>query len=724
MITDALWIGMTEDFGDVCPEFKREFKINGKAKKVTLTLTAIGVYEARINGERVGDFILAPGLTAYEHRLQYQTYDITSMIGSENSINIFLGTGWYRGKISARHDKIHNTPAAIIAEIVITYADGKIERIISDESWSVRKSNILFSDIYDGEIFDARENTDFYRGVKVIDLPKTTLIPQEGEIVCEQERIAAAKYIVTPKGERVIDFGQNMAGYVEFSVDAKAGDKVSFVCGEVLDADGNFYNENYREAEARLEYYCKDGFQTYKPRLTFFGFRYIKLEEYPCEVKCGNFTAVALCSKMHRTGYIKTANAKINQLISNTLWSQRSNFIDIPTDCPQRSERMGWSGDAQLFAETAAYNFDVKKFFEKWINDICAEQFENGGIPEVIPNLWNDSRSSAAWSDVITIVPWTMYKMYGDKTVLEKSFDAMRRWVDYITNDTLDEYLWTCPDERKKLWGKHYGDWLALDAEPGSWKGATNDDFIASAYYAISTDILVNSGNVLGKDVSQYEKLYKNIVRRFKEYFPNLKTQTDHVIAICFGLTDNKEEAAKTLAELVRKNGNRFNTGFVGTPYIMQALSDNGYADVAYDLLLQEAHPSWLYEVNHGATTIWEHWDSIKEDGTMWDKGMNSFNHYTFGAVVGWLYSRAAGIKPSAKYAGFERLEVAPTASGKLGSLDCRYETPRGEVVSKWVVLEDKTRYEITVPTEAKIVIDDKEYDVSAGSYIFWGEKK
>lgn len=725
MIADAFWIGTAENFGDVCPEFFKKFKISGTIKCASLTVTGIGVYESRINGKRVGDFLLAPGLTSYEHRLQYQTYDITELLENENSLNIILGTGWYRGSISAHHERIHNTPAAIIAEVVISYNNGKKERILTDKSWSVRKSNILFSDIYDGEIFDAGDNTDFYRPVCVLDLPKTTLIPQEGEIVCEHERVAAVKYIVTPKGEHVVDFGQNMAGYVEFSVNAKAGDKVSFVCGEVLDADGNFYNENYRGAKARLEYYCKDGFQTYKPHLTFFGFRYIKIEEYPCEIRCENFSAIAIYSDMSRSGHIRTANEKVNQLIANTLWSQRSNYIDIPTDCPQRNERMGWTGDAQFFAETAAYNFNVKKFFDKWLNDMCAEQFDNGAVTYTVPNLWNDTNGACtAWGDAVTVVPWTMYKMYGDKAILEKTYNAMKGWVDYITGDTMDEYLWTCPDEQKVLWGKHYGDWLALDTDTGSLKGATNDDFISSAYYAMSTDILVKSGETLGKDVSEYEELYRNIVRRFKEYFPILKTQTEHVIALCFDLTDNKANTAKALADLVRKNGNRFNTGFVGTPYIMQALSDNGYADVAYDLLLQEKNPSWLYEVNHGATTIWEHWDGIKEDGTMWDASMNSFNHYAFGSVVGWLYSRAAGIRALEEYAGFEKIEIVPTASHKLGSLECTYETRRGTVTSGWVVLEDKTRYEIITPTDARIVIDDREYNVHAGSYVFWGEKK
>ncbi len=725
MFIKAKWIGIPDDFGEICPVFLKEFKINKKISKAVIYISAIGVYEAQINGARVGDFILAPGFTAYEHRLQYQCYDITEYIKAENKLEVTVGTGWHRGRIASHHKKICSMPCAVISCIEIFYKNGEVESILTDDSWSVKKSNVLFSDIYDGEVYDARPENFETLKVKVFDdLSKERLIPQEGELVVEKDRIKAKSLIITPKGERVIDFGQNLAGYVEFSINAKSGDKIAISHAEILDYDGNFYNENYRTAKSKIEYIAKDGNQTYKPHFTFFGFRYIRLDEYPAEIDLEDFTAISIHSDIVRTGEVRTSNEKINQLISNVLWSQKSNFIDIPSDCPQRDERMGWTGDALVFCKTAAYNFDVKRFFEKWINDMCAEQLDSGEITETVPNIWNDKRSSTAWGDAITFIPWEMFLMYGDKSVLEASFDAMKKWVDYITKDTLDDYLWTCPDDEKCLWGKHYGDWLALDGEPGSWKGATNDDFVASAFYARSTEILVKAGKVLGKDVSEYEELYKNIVMRFREVFSEYKTQTAHILALVFNLTENKEKTAKALAEMIQENGNKLNTGFVGTPFILEALSCNGYKDIAYELLLQEEYPSWLYEVNHGATTIWEHWDGIRDDGTLWDVSMNSYNHYAFGSVLGWIYSHAAGIKTIEECPGFKKVEISPCASTKIEWLDCSLKTKNGVISSKWTVLDDSICYEIKTPVPAKIVIDDITHEVPKGKYTFYGKLK
>lgn len=722
MIHSAEWICPNIDFGDVCPEFIKSFCTGKAIAKAELTVSAIGVYEAYINGERVGDFILAPGWTAYKQRLQYQTYDITEMLSEENEIVISVGKGWYGSRIN-KAASLTSKPRSVIAVIKIDYADGTSEIINTDETWRARKTGIVFSDIYDGETYDnSAEKTEC--GVRVTDEDKSVLIPQEGEKICEHERIKPVSYIVTPKGERVIDFGQEVTGYVEFTVNAKAGETVEFSHAEVLDSEGNFYNENYRSAKAKVRYICRDGVQAYKPHHTFFGFRYIRLDSYPCEVNADDFTAVAVYSDIKRTGDFSCSNKKINKLFSNVLWGQRDNYLDVPTDCPQRDERLGWTGDAQVFVKTAAYNFDVAKFFKKWINDMCAEQTENGVIQRIVPYpyIWGDELDdvcgSAAWCDAVTIVPWTLYMMYGDKEFLENSYAAMKKWVDFVSGNTKVKYLWFRGEVPH-----NYGDWLALDnpdtTDSANMRGDTDQNFIASAFYAYSTQLLVNTGNVLGYDMSEYEELYKNIVSTVKKTFNTYNTQTACVLALHFDLTDDRQAVADKLAEMVKGCG--LKTGFVGTPYLLHALSDNGHIESAYDLLCCEEYPSWLYLVNKGATTIWEHWDGIREDGSFWRVDMNSFNHYAYGAVMDWVYSKALGINPGS--AGFESVVIEPKPSKHLEWAQASFESVRGRISVKWVYENDGVRYDITVPTDAEIIIDGKSNKVGKGSYIFYGNE-
>lgn len=723
MINQSSWIG--RDMGEVCPEFFRKFNINKQIENVRISITAIGIYEAFINGKRIGDFIFSPGCTSYLKRLQYQTYDITNLIKEENEISVVLSKGWHRGRISAGYPEINSTPGAIIAEIIIQYANGETEKIFTDKTWSVRSSNILFADFYDGEVYDATIKVSECLDVEILNLTKENLIPQEGELVCEHERIKPVEIIITPKGEKVIDFGQNMAGYVEIRANALRGTEIEISHAEVLDDDGNFYTKNYRSAKAKVKYICSDEQQIYKPHMTFYGFRYIRLDKYPIEINTDDFTAIAVYSDIKRTGYIECSDNRLNQFFSNVVWGQKSNFIDVPMDCPQRDERQPWTGDAQMFVKTAAYNYDVSRFFEKWIGDLCADQFENGAIPDKSPNFYSLGRlniGSAAWGDAITIVPWSIYQIYGNKDILKKSFDAMKKWVDYITNDTIDEYLWTCPQEEKKLWGHHYGDWLALDTPDGGFKGATDDDIIASAFYAYSTKLLIKSGKALGKDMSEYEQMYKNICSTYKKRFNNPQTQTACVLALYFGLTDDKQKTASVLAKNIIQNGKKLKTGFVGTPYLLYALSENGYLELAYDLLLSEECPSWLYEVKQGATTVWEHWDAITaEDGkiSVSSNGMDSFNHYAFGSVMEWVYTVAAGIKTNEEYPGFEKTVIEPLPDKRLSWLSASLETKYGIIRSKWEYKQNYIRYEISVPSCSTIIINNKKYEVEKGEYIF-----
>ena len=722
MLEKALWIGCAEDMGEVCPEFARVFALQKEVEKAQLTITAIGVYEAWLNGERIGNFVLAPGCTVYQKRLQCQTYDVTRLCGKENSLTVTVGTGWHRGRISEKLEEVHNQPCALLAELEICYRDGSRETIVTDEKWRVGESNILFSALYEGEVYDASCVPSGKKPVMVLDLSKERLIPQEGEVICEHERIKPVKMLVSPKGERVIDFGQNFAGYPELHLKAKAGTRIRISHAEILDGEGNFYTENYRSAKAELTYICREGEQVYKPHFTFLGFRYIRLDEYPAEADLNDFTGIALYSDMERTGYVRCANEKLNRFFENVLWSQRANFIDIPTDCPQRDERMGWTGDAQVFAKTACYNYNAGKFFEKWLRDLRADQNELGGVPDTSPNFWCLPGCSTAWGDAMTVIPWQVYQSYGSKAVLEENFEAMKKWVNYMTNDSHDRYLWTCAPEDKGLWKKHYGDWLALDAPYGSYRGSTEDDLIASAFYAYSTKLVVKAGKALGRDVQEYEELYENIVSTFKKRFSKLRTQTEHVLALYFELTDNRAKTAAELVKMIRENGNRLQTGFVGTPYLLYALSENGYADVAYDLLLQEAYPSWLYEVNHGATTIWEHWDGVRDDGTIWSSDMNSYNHYAYGSVMDWVYSVAAGIRTKEDAPGFEQAVIAPVPDRKMGWLDVSLQTKHGVIRSAWTCGEEGVRYEITTPVKAQILIEGRTYRAEPGSYVFYGK--
>ena len=703
----ANWIQPSYKTKKVCPLFRKDFTVEKKVESATLRITARGVYEAFINDKRVGNFIMAPGWTVYHERLQVQTYDVTDLLKKENSVILHLAEGWYW--------RLKNPqPTAIIAEFHIDYADGTAEDIGTDESWLVAKSNLRFCHLYNGIRYKASKTPEYkYRSVIAKDNSQSLLIPQEGEIVKEHDRLSVKEVIITPKGETVLDFGQNLTGYPEFTVTAKKGDKVSFSFAEILDKDGNFYNKNYRKAKALFKYTCKDGKQTFKPNLTFYGFRYIKINSYPAEIDPKNFTAIVVHSDMKRTGYIETSDPMLNQLFSNIVWGQKGNFLDIPTDCPQRDERLGWTGDAQVFIRTASYNYDVLKFFKKWLNDMKAEQYENGGVPDFIPYIYPAKpKISTAWADAIAICPWQCYLTYGDREIIENLFDPICKWAQYIADKTARPYLWTG--------GNHYADWLELGGKYGSFKGPTRDDLVASAYYANTVNIIVKMGKALGRDVSQYEELYKNIRSAFiKEFRDDFKTQTEHIMALQFELTDKPQDVADSLAELIHKQGDMLQTGFVGTPYILHVLSKYGHSELAYTLLLRKEYPSWLYPISKGATTIWEHWDGIKPDGDIWPAKMNSFNHYAYGAVGDWMYGVMAGINTVEEAPGFAKVHFAPIPDDRIDHFRAEINTKYGKVSSGWYHENGKVHYEIITPVESTALINGESYTLSAGKHVF-----
>lgn len=716
MFETAEWIRPEQNMGTVCPAFQKEFKTDKEVMSAKLYITAMGVYEAQLNGKRVGEFVLAPGWTCYEARHLYQEYDVTSMLEKENSLIVLVGKGWYRGRLVA-YDYRDNwgTSSGLIAQLAITYRDGSKETIVSDNTWKTAESEIRFSELYDGETTDARISYQNWVPAQEFPAFKNNLLPQDGEIVKEHERLKPVELIVTPKGETVLDFGQNLTGYIEFSLSAAAGDVVEISHAEILDKEGNFYTDNLRSAKQKLHYICRDGQQTYKPKFTFMGFRYIRIDSFPGTVMPENFTAIVVHSDIKRTGHFSCSSEMVNKLYQNVIWGQKDNFLDVPTDCPQRDERLGWTGDAQVFIQTASYNFDVNRFFTKWLRDLAANQWGNGSVPHIIPDLLkkdhtSNASGSAAWGDAAVICPWQIYLTYGNKKILEEQLPSMTKWIEYIRAQGENEFLWNT--------GTHFGDWLGLDAPEGSYKGSSRDEFIATAYYAYSTGLLVKALKALGRDSSEYEELYTNIVRAFQANYEPI-TQTEHALALYFDLAQDKQATAASLARLVKENGNKLTTGFVGSPYLLRALSDNGHADVAYSLLLQEEYPSWLFSVKMGATTIWEHWDGQKEDGSFWSTDMNSFNHYAYGAVAAWLYGDAAGIRTDDAQPGFSHIILRPQPDPRLEWLEASIDTKYGTVRSKWSFENGKAKYEFDVPTSATVTIEGKTFEVGKGNHRF-----
>lgn len=698
--------------------YLKNFRCAAKAEKAILKITALGVYEVKLNGERVGDFILAPGWTSYLNRLQVQSYDVTNLLKTENSLEVTVGQGW-RAIANKRDgsDFLGYRDTALIAELTIVYADGTAESIVTDSSWTARESKLRYTNIYDGDIYDATFKAGSARHCICVDLEKDMLIPQEGEKIVEHERMPALQVIKTPAGETVIDFGQNMTGYVEFRIKGTPGAQATISHGETLDRDGNFYNANYRSADAQIKFICDGEEHIYKSALTFFGFRYIRLENWPDEIKKENFTAIVVHSDIRRTGYFECSDETVNKLFKNIIWGQKGNFLDVPTDCPQRNERLGWTGDAQVFVRTASLNFDVERFFKKWLHDLAADQGRDGCVPHVIPNIFDDMGGSSAWSDAAVICPWEIYRTYGDKAVLEEQFDSMNAWIDWMRERS---------ENGKRSGGSHFGDWLGLDSPEGSYKGSTPEDLIATAYYKYSTELFIKAAHALGRDVAEYENIPAEAAAAFRrEYMENGRvknaTQTACVLALYFDITDDRAATATQLNELVKRAGH-LETGFVGTPYLLHALSDNGYAETAYDLLLRREYPSWLYPISKGATTVWEHWDGIKPDGTMWSTDMNSFNHYAYGAVADWMYGAAAGINSDPDRPGFEHIIFRPVTDRRLDFVKASIDTRRGTVASEWRRENGRIKYIFTVPEGcgASVIIGGEKHEVGAGTHEFF----
>jgi alpha-L-rhamnosidase len=727
----AKWIEMTTDTGRYSPSpyFRKEFSAAKTVSSARLYITSHGYYELEINGKKVGDQVLTPGWTSYSKRLQYQVYDVTKMISKgNNAIGAALGEGWYRGTLAWGNNwAVYGKHLGILMQLKITYSDGSGATIISDESWKATNNGpIRMNDIYNGETFDATKTLEgwsnpgyddkSWHNVSTGNYDNSNLIASEGAPVRKIQEIKPVKIFRTPKGKLIVDMGQNMVGWLRLKVTGSKGTVVTLRHAEVLDKYGEFYTENLRAAKCQLTYTLSGkGEETYEPRFTFMGFRFVEVTGFPGELKTDNLTGVVVHSDMPVTGSFECSNPLINQLQHNIQWGQKGNFVDVPTDCPQRDERLGWTGDAQAFCRTAAYNLDVSAFFTKWLKDVSADQRPGGEVPDVIPDILNKQGSkviqpSAGWGDVAVIAPWTMYVVYGDKNFLENQYASMKAWVEYIRRKAGDSYIWKG--------GSKYGDWLFYHPPVNNHTesdGHTDYDFIATAFYAYSTSLVAEAAKVLGK--TDDAKIYNDLFGKIKEVFINeyvtnagrvgTNSQTAYVLALKFNLLPEnlRPKAAQFLVNDIRGRNNHLSTGFLGTPYLCHVLSDNGYTETAYDLLLQESYPSWLYPVKMGATTIWERWDGEKTDSTFQDAGMNSFNHYAYGAIGDWMYRVAAGIETMG--AGYKHIILQPHPTKKLEYAKASFESPYGTIASGWERKDGKTIIRLKIPanTTATIIL-------------------
>lgn len=712
------------------PMLRAAFEISGDVQSARLYVTSHGLYEAHLNGQRVGDQVFTPGWTSYDHRLQYQTYDVTDqLVQGENAIGAILGDGWYRGYIGFQGQRnFYGERLGLLAQLHVTYADGRTEIVTqTGDEWSASTGPIRMSDIYIGETYDARlekdgwaepgyDGTD-WQSVRTVAHSKEVLIAPSAPPVEQIQRIKPIDVIYTPEGDTVLDMGQNMIGWMQMTVEGEAGAEVTLRHAEVLDKDGNFYTDNLRAADQTVTYILRGaGEETYAPHFTFQGFRYVDVSGYPGPVDPAGFTGVVIHSDMTPTGHFESSHPLVNQLQHNIVWGMKGNFLDIPTDCPQRDERLGWTGDIQVFAPTASFNMDAAGFLEKWLRDVAVDQRADGSVPHVVPNVLGEGASGAAgWADASVIVPWVVYQAYGNEQVLATQYESMKAWVDYMHQRAQR-------DSTAYLWDNDFtfGDWLAFTSDPDgarAYPGAyTNTDLIATAYFARSTDLLRRTAEILGKeeDAREYGALFEQIKQAFQKAYMTPRgrvlsdTQTSYLLALQFGLLPDRleQDAAQYLVANIDDRGH-LTTGFLGTPHLNPVLSAYGYDAQAYALLLRTEYPSWLYPVTMGATTIWERWDGIKPDSTFQDPGMNSFNHYAYGAIGEWLYKEVAGIQAVAP--GYKDIVIAPTPGGGLtharGFLDSGY----GRIESDWTIEEGQFQLAVTIPanTQATVRLPD-----------------
>jgi alpha-L-rhamnosidase len=705
-----------------CPYLRGEFEVPGEVASATVYVTALGVYQAEINGRRVSDDVLRPGWTSYKHRLCYQAYDVTALLKpGRNAIGVVLADGWARGNLGFRARRNRYTERlALLAQLEITLADGGEVRVTSDGSWRAATGPILAADLYNGESYDARQEMPGWSSPGFDDAQwagvrpfawHAELVPPSGPPVRRIETVAPVTITRSPSGKTILDFGQNLVGRLRMRVHGKGGTQITLRHAEILEG-GELFTRALRSAEATDRYTLRgDGSEEWEPEFTFHGFRYAEVDGWPGEIRPSDVQAVVCHSDMKRTGWFNCSNDDINRLHGNIVWSLRGNFLDIPTDCPQRSERLGWTGDIQVFAPTACLLYDVSGVLKSWLADLADEQLPDGGVPAVIPDIVSEempaTSSAAGWADAAVLVPWALYRHYGDAAILEAQYGSMRAWVEHVRGVTGDELVWDS--------GFQFGDWLDPAAPPDRpWEVRADRRLLATAYFARSTEVLSQAAAVIGRDddARNYAVLAEAIKEAFRAIYAtdglrSSESQTEIILALEFRLLKPVQEppAVARLVELIAQENYRLGTGFLGTPGICQVLSEHGREDVAYALLLQKECPSWLYPITKGATTIWERWDAIQPDGSINPGEMLSFNHYAYGAVGAWLYGTVAGLQIVEP--GWRRFRVAPRPGGGLEWAEALHESPHGPIAVRWEQRADRLEVEVEVPpgTTADVVL-------------------
>jgi alpha-L-rhamnosidase len=723
------------------PYLRAEFDLPDDIVQARLYITALGVYEPYLNGEVVGDHVLAPGWTSYNHRLRVQTLDVTEHVRpGRNAIGAIIGDGWYRGRLGPNGGRrnIYGDHLALLAQLEVAHADATTTVIVTDGAWRATTGPLLSTDLYDGETYDARLELDgwaepgfddgSWAGVIRVEHAPDTLVQPPGPPVRRTQCVRPVSITRSPQGKAIVDFGQNLVGRLRIRVRGDAGDVVTLRHAEILER-GELCVRPLRQAAATDRYFLRGGgVELWEPRFTFHGFRYAELDGWPGELQAEDVEAVVCHSDLRRTGSFSSSDEMLNRLHENVVWSMRGNFLDVPTDCAQRDERLGWSGDVQIFAPTGLFLYDIAGFLTSWLEDLAAEQAEDGRVPNVVPEVLDGLRRgnhvhdapAAAWGDAAVIVPWRIYELTGDRGILERQYASMCGWVNLVEKLAGPRRIWST--------GFQYGDWLDPSAAPDRpERGQTDPTLVATAYFARSSELLARAADALGldEDAARHRRLHDDVAEEFRREFVkpdgqlSRESTTAYSLAICFGLLASDEErqcAGKRLSELLAQDGYHISTGFVGTPLICDALCQAGVADDAYRLLFQRECPSWLYPLTMGATTIWERWDSLLPDGSLNPGEMTSFNHYAFGAIADWLHRTVAGL--AAAEPGYRRIAVAPHPGGGLTHARATHETPYGPAEVSWSTANGGLRVEAVIPpnTTATVQLPGREAPFSIGS--------
>lgn len=692
------------------PILFQDFSVDGPIQSAVLYITGYGLFEASLNGQKLGDEVFAPFFDDYGETTQVLTFDLRNLLQQENHLEILLGNGWYKGRFGfVPRENRYGDGFAAIAQLEIVYADGSAETVCTDETWQCRFSEIMDSGFYDGEHQDytAPEETC---GVKCLPIGTAHLISRDSQPLCVQERLPVREILHTPAGETVLDFGQNFAGWVEFTSQQPQGNTVTLEFGEVLEK-GNFYNGNLGTADCRFTVVSDGKMRTYHPHFTYFGFRYVRVSGWQGELNQEDFSGCVISSKLGRTGWFQSGNKDVNRLYENIRWGQKANFVDVPTDCPQRAERLLWTADAQVFAPTACFNMDCREFYPHFLRLLRQDQRKrNGGIANYLPADPVFPDPCPVWGDCAVILPYTLYEFYGDSAILEKHYPMMRDWLNYLEQqDQENGGHWLCN------YGFQFGDWLALDGiTENSYKGGTEDALVSTLYWYNSVQLMIRTAEILKKedDLAHYmsvEKAIRNAV--LDEYFtPSgrlaIDTQTAYLLCLRFELYPNRERIIEGLKTRLAKDCYRITSGFAAAPLICSVLTENGFEKEAMRMLLREDFPGWLYQVSMGATTVWERWNSMLPDGTINPSGMNSFNHYAYGSVGQFLYENIAGLKGTAP--GFRSIRFAPLIDARLGWCSAAYDSVSGHWESEWRIHEDgSVSIRLVVPENctAKVVL-------------------